>query len=211
MIDRWRKMSPGEKLRLQLVIAFLMLGMYSLIFYQARKKLDYAEKMLHRRQDRIEKRANIDKIGNNLLNPKTIEKKIKEAEQELKDLTSDFDELDTGFAPLDSSDVKRQLMLEISTLADRTSINLLSVSQKGVSLKGGSDSAYLDPEIKRPLLDVRAHARFWNLIDFFNGLKELSFHVSVMNLKLYSDPPRRNSRDKLPKGVLYVSLYEMSM
>jgi len=211
MIERWRKMSPGERLRAQIVLAFLMLGLYGLLFYPlAKKKLDRAEQMLHRRQDRIEKRANIDNLSSKGLNPKVIQKKIDKAKETLKTLRQDFDELDTGFAPLDSADVKRQLMLEISTLADRTRVNLVSVAQKGVSLTDEGTSVYLDPQVKRPLLNIKAQARFWDLVDFLNELKELSFYVSVMNLKLYADPPRGHSEDKLPGGILYIFL-QMSM
>nr|WP_319393865.1 hypothetical protein [uncultured Desulfobacter sp.] len=211
MIERWRKMSPGERLRAQIVFAFLMLGVYGLVFYPiSRKKLDHAEQMLHRRQDRIDKRANIDNLSSKGLNPKVIQKKIDEARKKFKALSQDFDELDTGFAPVDSADVKRQLMLEISTLADRTGVNLVSVVQKGVSLTDEGTSVYLDPQVKRPLLDISAQAKFWDLIDFLNGLKELSFYVSVMNLKLYADPPRGNNDDRLPGGALYIYL-QMSM
>jgi hypothetical protein len=69
--------------------------------------------------------------------------------------------------------------------------------------------AAIDPLLGRPLLVVTANASFDRLLNFLGGLKELSFHVSVMNLKVYSSDILENGVRKfkqVPAGWLYVSL-----
>lgn len=213
MIGRWREMSPEQRFQAQIVFAFLLVGMYGLVFYPiSHGRFEESKKMLHRRQDRIEKRAGFDekKIGS--FNPRAISAKIEKVDEQLKELSVAFDELDTGFAPLESSDVRQQLMLEISTLAERTGVELVSVSRKEISRGKEKAVVPVDPVLGRPLLVVTANARFGQLLDFLHGLKNLSFHVSVMNLKICSQHLKgeRGAEAHLPEGAIFVSL-EMSM
>lgn len=190
MINRWKKLTSGEKLRAQLVIGFLIVGLYGLVFYPlSSNKLTEAEKMLRRRSDRIEKRANIDNLGTDGLNTKVIQRKIEKTDKLIQEVYASFDELDTGFAPIESADVRQQLLLEISKLAERTNIEILSVLRKKLSLKDDPQAVYVDPLLKRPILIIKLNAYYWNLLEFLQGLKDLSFYVSVMNIKLYSTPP----------------------
>jgi hypothetical protein len=185
VIDRWRELSPGERLQTQALIAFVLVAMYGLVLFPVTHgKYQESKNMLHRRQDRIEKRAGSDDLGHGSINPQVVISKIKKVDEQLKEVTAAFDELDTGFAPVDSSDVRQQLMLEISTLAARTGVELLSVSRKETVRGNQRIIAPVDPDLGRPLLVVTANARFGQLLDFLYGLKELSFYVSVMNLKV---------------------------
>jgi len=209
----WKNLSASERTRIQILIVFMIIGMYGLVFYPiSNKRFNESKKMLNRRKDRIEKRTSMNDFGGNGLNPKTISKKIEKVDRQLQELANSFDELDTGFAAVDSSDMRQQLMLEISTLAQRIGVELLSVARKGSSPKEEMTRASVDPVLGRPLLVIRANAFFWQLIDFMHGLKDLSFYVSVMNLKLYSNPPETAGRNEslIPAGTLYVSL-EVSM
>lgn len=214
MLNRWKKLSAGERLRTQLVIACLLLGMYGGVFYPiSNGKLTNAENMLHRRQDRIEKRTGVGDLGSGGPVPQTIVKKIEEAEKQLQDVRAAFDELDTGFAPVDSSEVRQQLLLEISTLAERTGVELLSVAGKGFSPEKELSVPVVDAALGRPLLAVTAHTDFTRLLDFLHGLKDLSFYVSVMKLKVSSrhlQEERRGSSAYVPPGALFIAL-EMSI
>lgn len=207
--DRWQKLSPGERSRYQIVTAFLLVGMYGLIFYPiSHRKFEESKKMLSRRMDRIKKRAGADEKGDSGPDPQLVAIKIAKADARLKEITAVFGELDRGFAPVESADERQKLMLEIARLAERTGVQLSSVSRKGAP--GGKEMAIVpvDPVLGRPLLVVTADARFGQLLNFLDGLKRLPFHVSVMNLKIYSDPRKggRGGDARGPEGALYVAL-----
>jgi hypothetical protein len=211
MISKWRKMQRAERLKYQGVIGFTLLAVYSLVFYpQTHTRFFEAKKMLSRKLNRIETRAGTDDLAKiSGANPKVIEKKIEEVEARIQEIKSTSNELDAGFAPDDSSDMRQQLTLEISKLAERTGVEIVSVSRKGFSLKGEAPVAAIDPLLGRPLLVVTANASFDRLLNFLGGLKELSFYVSVMNLKVYSSDILENGVRKfkqVPAGGLYVSL-----
>lgn len=214
MIKRWQKLSAGERLRAQLVMIFVLLGMYGLVFYPLSSgKFAESKKMLDRRKDRIEKRTRVDDLGSGGPSPRTIVKKIEEVDAELNGVRAVFDELDTGFAPVESTDARQQLMLEISTLAARTGVELLSVARKGFSPESQLGLPVVDATLGRPLLVVTAHADFRRLLDFLHGLKDISFYVSVMNLKVYSrhlQEQRRGSTMYVPPGDLFIS-FELSI
>ena len=211
MISKWRKMPRVERLKYQGVIGFSLLAVYSMLFYpQTHTRFFEAKNMLSRKENRVETRAGADDLAKmSSANPKVIEKKIEEVEARILEVKSASNELDTGFAPVDSSDMRQQLTLEISKLAERTGVEIVSASRKGFSLKGEEPVAAIDPLLGRPLLVVTANASFDRLLHFLGGLKELSFHVSVMNLKVYSGDILENGIRKFkntPAGGLYVSL-----
>ncbi len=206
-------LSFSERLMYQVVVLCTLLTVYMVGFFRVtHQKYQYSKNMLHRKQDRLEKRASFDPSKISQANPKTIQNKIDAIEEELQQASLMFDELDTGFAPVDSSEVLQQLMLEISTLAERTGVILISVSRKGFNAEDGSEVVPLDPQLGRPLLVVTANTEFGPLLDFLDGLKELSFYVSVMNLKVYSLQAQGSSDKSIPStpGGLFVSL-EVSM
>jgi hypothetical protein len=209
MLERWRKLSPGEKLKVQIVLACLLVGLYSFYIYQVSvKSFAESEMMLNRRLRQTQTRAKIENLDSGP-NPQMIRRKIEEVEKEIEEVAASFDELDTGFAPVDSSDVRQQLMLEISTLAERTGVELLSVARKGVSPRGDASLAIVDPKLGRPLLEVTANTQFSELLDFLEGLKDLSFYSSVMKLQVYSRHLKSvGGSDPLPAapGALFVSM-----
>lgn len=213
MLKRWKARPGAERLQVQLLVIGAVIGLYFLVFFQlSNGKYQESVKMLNRKKDRIEKRTDMGKLDSGGVSPKIIEGRIQEVEDRIQDVSGSFDELDTGFAPLDSSDFQQQLRLEISTLADRTGVALLSMGRKGVSPEGDIGKAPIDKELGRPLLVVTANTRFWPLIDFLHGLKDLTFYASVMHLNLSVQAPEvgRKQDSVLPPGVLYVYL-EVSM
>lgn len=209
MLERWRNLAPGERFRLQMFVIFLLVGFYMLLVYPiSRNKMLESEKMLHRRKDRIEKRAttgDLTKIGPS---PQIIGKKIEEVDKALAEVAASFDELDTGFANVDSGDVRQELLLEISKLAERSGVELVSVGSKGASAKGDMPAVVIDPQLGRPMLKITANAPFASLMRFLQGLRELSFYASVMNLKVYARPTKEAGAPKPPPaaGPLFVSL-----
>ncbi len=218
MIAKWRKLPRTERLKYQAVFALLIFAFYSGLFFpRTFKRYFEASKMLHRKQDRIEKRTSLDDIGGDMLTTKTVQKKIDRVEQQIAEVESTFDELDTGFAPEDSSAMRQQLMLEVYKLAERTGLEIISAQRKGFSGGDGKkQTAVLDPVIGRPLLVITAQAPFDNLHKFLLGLKDLSFHMAVMKLNIYSgqtnlatahgNQAKRFIRKNVPPGYLYVHM-----
>ncbi|PHR27258.1 MAG: hypothetical protein COA36_09735 [Desulfotalea sp.] len=213
MLNKWRRLSSKERMQYKLVCLFLIAGLYGLVFYpSAHARYFESEKMLHRKLDRIKKRTSMVNIQNSGGNPKVIQRRIDKIDKKIAATIAEFDELDTGFAPIDSTEIQQLLLLEISKLAERTGLELISVAQKGYTRKGELSIAPIDPILNRPLLMVIANGDYFTLLDFLHGLKDLSFYVSVMNLKMYTE---LNSEEKasmhmhsseLPPGTLTVAL-----
>lgn len=213
-ITRWKKLTPGERLRAQAVIACVLIGMYVGVFYQiSHKNYKESANMIHRRQDRIKKRADVGDLGGGP-SPQALRQQITKVDGELAALREGLEELDSGFVPLESTEMRQQLMLEISTLAERTGVQLLSVARKGFSPEKVLGQLTVDPVVGRPLLEVKANTDFGRLLDFLHGLKDLSFYVAVMKLNVYSrhlqDDRRGDQAKRLPPGAITVSL-EMSI
>ena len=211
MIKRWKQLPPADRLKVQLVIGFILLGAYGAGLYPfTHRGLFESSKSIHRIKDRLEKRAKVDTKSMNA-NPQVVQRKIDEVDRRLAEVNQSFNELDTGFAPVESAEVRQQLLLEITTLADRTGVTLLAVSRKGLSTEDGMVAAPLDATVGRPLLVLTANSQFRQLVEFLKGLKDLSFYVSVMNMKLYSRQlEEQKGRLPLADGTIYVAL-EMSM
>jgi hypothetical protein len=208
---RWKKLTPGERLRTQAIIACVLVGMYVGVFYQiSHKKYKDSINMIHRRQDRIKKRADIGNLGGGP-SPQALKQQIEKVNGELAALKEGLNELDSGFVPLDSTEMRQQLMLEISTLAERTGVELLSVARKGFSPEKVLGELTVDPVLGRPLLEVKANTDFGRLLDFLHGLKDLSFYVAVMKLNVYSrhlqeGTDKRGNPVRLPPGAITVSM-----
>lgn len=187
MVSKWKALSPKEKLQYKIVLIFLIAGFYGLLFYPSTHANFFeAKKMLNRKKNRVELHSKSVNLGDNTLSPKTIQKKIKKTELEIQKISTTFDELDTGFAPLESSVVQQQLLLEVTKLAERTGITLISVAKKGYTQKSQKSISPVDPVLGRPLLLVKASSSYFSFLEFLDGLKYLSFYVSVMNLNIHS-------------------------
>lgn len=211
MLEKWRKMSPGDRLRVQILILFGLVAVYAPFYVGSSGRLFEAEKMLSRRKDRIEKRASLGKIAGGGPNLRTMENRIGQVEEQLKEVSAAFGKLDARFAPVDSDEVQQKLMLDLSTLAERTGVDLVSISRRGISPEGKATTANapVDRALGRPLIDVTAKARFGALFNFLNELETLPFHVCVVNLKLYTKDPkneRGSAQGDTSAGELHVQL-----
>jgi hypothetical protein len=185
LLDKWHKLSPGERLRYQITALFLMFAIYGLILYPiSHGRLVESKKMLSRRLDRIKKRGGGDEKAEAGPNPRMLAGKLAKVEAQLKGNATVYGALDVGFAPLESGAERQQLMLEISRLAERSGLQLQSVSRKGAGGPKEMTITAEDPVLGRPLLIVTGQARFEQLLNFLDGLKRLPYQVSVMNLKL---------------------------
>ncbi len=210
MREKWRKMETREKAKIQILIYAFIIAGYSIIYLLFTHTPYFeAKKMLHRRLDRIEKRTDTGDIKVSSINPKTVSRRIAEIDKEIAELMSSMNELDAGFAPVDSAEIQQQLMLEISSLAERVGVELLSVSRKGFRADEEVFFVPLDRELGRPLLIITVNTEFGPLMEFLHGFKKLSFHIAVMNLKIYSrhmDDREHGGNTHLPPGAMFARL-----
>lgn len=209
MLEKWRKHLKAEKLKYQcIVIAFIVVG-YAIIYSTTSSALFEAETALSRKLNRIETRTEMEDFDIGNLNPKLVAKKVDEINRQLVEIREGRNELDSGFAAVDSTEDHQQLMLEISTLASRTGVEMLSIARKGFRSGDGGSFAPVDPVLGRPLLELTANSQFGPLLDFFHGLKDMSYYVSVVNIKVYAHALKNNNASKvkdLPPGTMYISL-----
>lgn len=196
VFKKWQKLPADEKLRIQALIIAGMLVFYAPFLYMNKQANDKAIAMVHRKQNRIDTQVKIDKLPAMGRSTEVLQGLIVKAEKKLHDITSSFDELDTGFAPIESTEVQQQLMLEISKLAERSGVELLSVVRKGVDSSGNLTLNALDDEVGRPLLALRAYSSYTGLLRFLYGFKELSFYASAMDIDVYSGDFPNDSKKK---------------
>jgi len=193
------------------VVALLM-GGYGLLIYPAtQKSLQYAENLVHRRLDRIEKRTRLE--GEVTASPRALERQVEELDQELERLRTDLAKLGEAFAPVESGVKQQRLLLEISTLARQSGVEMLSLGRgNGIVADTSRGGPPVDRRLGRPLLTLSAHADYWQLLDFLDGLKALSYNVSVMRLGVRSrqldatGPQKPGQEAALPPGALDLSL-----
>ena len=223
MTGRWSSLPTGERRKIQMLIAFLVIAVYGLVIYPpTHRSFQEANNMLNRRRNRIETRANVDNLEDIWINPKVLETRIREAEERLEAMAETSDDLDSGFVAPDDSAAYQQLLLELTTLAERTGVEILSIVRKtnpppareparrNTRGKVPVATANEPPPPIRPLLVVRTGAPFIDTLDFLRGMKDLSFYVCVMNLKIYSTFPAGERAVALPPGALY-AVFEVSM
>ena len=205
MMARWRSLPPGDRLRMQAFMALMVLGLYGLLVYPfSHKKFADSEQQLHRRRDRLAKRAGVEDIKGGGPTMSALTNQIAQVEKQLQELAG---ELEKGFAPAHSSEAQQQLMLEISSAAERSGLDLVSVSRKGFAPKGEAAAAPpVDPELGRHLLDLTARARYGQLLDFLQELRGLSFQVSAMNLKLNAQDAKGGPDPANAAGVLSIQM-----
>ncbi|MFG0250115.1 MAG: hypothetical protein ACF8OB_14600 [Phycisphaeraceae bacterium JB051] len=208
MINKWRNMSTADRRRTQILIGFLILAIYMPMYYISSDKLFEAQRMLNRRKDRIEKRINYKDIDTGGITVKAMQNRVDEVDKKIKQASQTLAQINSHFAPVESTDLQRQIMLEISAAAERTGAHLVAISPRRVAR--GDDSitrANIDPVTGRPMLDLTLNARFGALLQFLNALNELSYHVAVMHVKLEAPQlPRDRSATQVDPSLLQIQL-----
>ena len=182
MRKKWLAMSPAERRRMQGMIIILMLCGYAPLCAFNVSQYHKAVNALNRRNNRMETLANIDNINTDGPSARMVQQRIRKVEQEGLALSDAFAKEEAGFAPIDSSDEQQALQLQISQLADQTHAELLSVAKK--RFRGQKGERELDPTTRRPVLNIEAAASYGQFVRFLEGFESLSYHVSVINLKL---------------------------
>lgn len=205
----WKDLSGGDRVRVLLVVAFLLIGAYGLVIYPATyNNLESSQSMLNRRKDRIAKRTQFTgkEAG---ANPRMLNSEIEILDKELVSLVIEIDAINDGWATVTSSVERQKLLLEIATLARDSGMDLQAMAAKEFSQSGDDAPEIVDPYLLRPVIMLSARADYWQLRGFLNGLKELSGHVSVMHLALqFRQKTAGGGKEKVdPKsGTLLITL-----
>ncbi len=200
----WKKFPATNRLQLQLIIVFGLIGGFAFLLAPVWQEYNMEKAKISRLRNRTSTRASMKEMAKlSTATPKSIKKQIRAAEQKLAELRGSTDELDTGFLPVDSAETRQQLMLELSKLAERSEVHLLRVSRKGFYIKkDGTSVVPLDTELQRPILQVAAQGDFDQLLAFLDGLSDLSFYVSAVNISLSALVPKGGARD----GTISINL-----
>ena len=214
MITWWKKLSQGDRIRVLVVGLAMLGGAYQFVIYPATHEgLQESERMVKRRLDRIAKRTK--PAMQTEANPRVLASRVKRLDKQLEEVTVALDELKAGFAPVEPGTEQQRLLLEISTLARRSGVELVSIGRQdtpttGVPV-GGSHVPTVDRRLGRPLLKLSARSGYWELLDFLDGLEGLSYQVSVMRLAIRSHQWSGEERDRegsktAPPGALNLTL-----
>lgn len=193
----WAKFSRGDRLRILLVSLASLLAVYMLLIYPGTQKaLQHAENMVNRQQDRIQKRTkSASQVQAEMqVNPRVLARQLEKIDQELEQLTAELDELKAGFIPLEAGNEQRRLLLlELSTLARKTGVELLAVASGTGGAGGGVakgaealSATAVDRRLGRPVIKVSGRSGFWQLLDFLDGMENLSYQVAVVRLAIRS-------------------------
>ncbi len=184
-MSRWKRVTKGDRLRLLLVAMALLAGAYGgLIYPVTQKGLSDAEQLVHRRMDRMKKRTKV--TAQTQESPQTYAKKLTEAESALSLLQTQWDGARVGFVALEDRDAQQRLLLDISTLAEGSGIQVL---KSGALFSATPENANgqgprVDIRLGRPLLQISARSNYWQLLAFLDGLPDLNHQVSVVQLAM---------------------------
>eukprot|EP01155_Anaeramoeba_flamelloides_P002119 Anaeramoba_flamelloidesa1057193_67.p2 GENE.a1057193_67~~a1057193_67.p2 ORF type:complete len:210 (-),score=13.28 a1057193_67:279-908(-) len=184
MLAKWKAMSKKDRLLYKLLFIFLIFIVYSVtVFPFTKKRYDRADQMLSRIENRLEVHGKLPEIPD--LPPlKTLEKKLAQMDEDIKKYSIAAEDLDTGFVPLNSDQMRQQLLLEISNLAERSRIDLTSLSRK--KIYANTKDPGVDPEFGRPILLLEGKGGFWDLHKFLTGLEDLSFFTAVVRFRVFA-------------------------
>ncbi|QPJ62480.1 MAG: hypothetical protein G3M70_11605 [Candidatus Nitronauta litoralis] len=214
---RWSMLASKDRYRLMVIGLAVIISVYTFVIYpRTSKSLLDSENMIKRRLDRIEKRTQIKKQADGDLFGLT--RQLSLVEKDLEVLRARLAQNMEGFAPLDSSSVQQRLRLEISTLARRSGLHVRQAARVGSQVSGQNVSGKTSrpPDISnrntygRPLYEINAETNYWSLVRFLEDLKQLTYHVSVVNIEAKAMEGAGNSGGNelppLPSGRLNVRM-----
>jgi hypothetical protein len=205
MMGRWQKLRAGDRMKLLVVLMALTLGAYGgLIYPVTQKGLADSEKMIKRRLNRIKTRTQIDVQTQD--NPRALAKTLAEVDKDLAEIESQWAKVMQGFLSLEDSEAQHSLLLEISTLAQTSGVQVVRSGDlvSGSHLGAGGQGPLVDKRLGRPLLQMTARSNYWQLLSFLDGLSDLSYRVSVVHLVLtarYDENPKDEKAKQLAHNI----------
>lgn len=190
MLKRWKQLSHNDRLRVLAIFTATIVAAYSLLLYPlSSKALEDSENMIKRRMDRIEKRTKITAEADS--NPRLLSNKLVKLKKEIELADADLRNHMAGFAPVGSADAMQKLRLEISTLARQSGLRVSHAGEYSTNLakslarqNNRVTTIGVDEYYRRSLYELRGKAGYWDLLQFLEGLTQLSSNVSVVQLQM---------------------------
>ncbi|MDZ7753598.1 MAG: hypothetical protein U5S82_18625 [Gammaproteobacteria bacterium] len=196
-MQRWRSLSFRERITWIIVLTMLPAGLYGMLLYpQTFKEMEHAENMVKRKQNRIELRASeIPELDTDTAGLTT---RLKSLEQSRETLKAELAALEARFAA--AGDASEQaLLLDISALAQRAGLTVHSQGSAADNSTAGSGqqpAKRRDHLSKRPIVTLRVHGGYWELLDFLEGLKRLDRLSAPIGLQIVpAETPPPGSAD----------------
>jgi hypothetical protein len=186
----WKSLARKQQNQMLILIMAAVLGVYGLYYIGLNKEIAHAEAMVDRAKNRIKRKYR--KIQTPKENPVLLKKKLDELSVSLSQQQDKLRRVEVLLMPLDAMEHVQKIRLSISRLADhsgmtirkmegkitRRTSNIRSVPRKDF-LKSQTNNRY-----RRPLLEVVATVDFRGLLVFLDGLEQLEFNVSPVNIQV---------------------------
>lgn len=190
----WLGLSHKQQTQYLVLISAVLVMAYGAWYFQLSKDVDYAKRMLDRRENRIETRAG--SVAEPVGNVGSMQRNLDKLSVKVTRVETRYEGLKKRFVPLQSSSLRQLLKTEIAEKA----------SSLGMRIKRFEDGARPDNEdtapgnelalqevnnrYSRPLMLFETKTTYFRLLKFLDGLNGLSYHVSpVKVLKLEAWTP----------------------
>jgi hypothetical protein len=205
----WQGMSHKDQNLVLVLGAMLCLGLYGFYYAGLYKDIAHAESMISRANNRI--KVKYDKVQEPKENPVLLKKQLDDLKLTLQEKNKKLAEIEASLIPLDSMEHIQKMRLSLSRLAERSGMVIRRM--EGVQSRRTSNTASVpgedflrtqtDNRYRRPLIKLNATVSFRGLLAFLDGLGELEYNVSPVNLNITALVPEKLD----PHGALQQQQY----
>jgi len=186
----WKSLARKQQNQMLILMMATMLGLYGLYYLGLNKEIKHAKNMINRTKNRI--KLKYSKIQEPKGNPVLLKKKLDKLSLALVQQQEKLTAIEASLIPLDSMAHIQQMRLAISRLAERSGMIIRKMEGKNSRRSSNTQSApgkdFLQSQInnryRRPLVKVTSTVDFRGLLAFLDGLKQLEYNVSPVNIKV---------------------------
>lgn len=197
LLTRWEAMPAGERKRVPMVSALLLLGAFAVFHaFVTMPRLYKAETDLNRLRGRAEQmRASAKKPAaprRSARSPAALARDLAEIEASLAREDKRLQALRMRFADLGNLAEHQQLRLGLSDLANNSDIEVIRIETLGIRREEQARAPTVERLLttaehnpsKRPLLRLQARASYRGLMQFLDGLSGLPHVASPVKVKV---------------------------
>lgn len=193
----WHKFSRSQQNQLLILFCALMLAGYALWYVKVYKEINFNERMISRREDRMAKHAAP------VPEPKgkvVTDRQLKEAETKKAEEERNLRRLLQRFVALDDVQARQVLQRELSELSSGLGMRVIKLEgalRRSVRENEVPDFEKVpDADVRygRPLIIFEAWGSYFALQTMLDELDSLSYLVSPVNIRITADEPRMTAR-----------------
>lgn len=193
----WKGLARKEQNLVLILVSTLCLGVYGFYYAGLYKEIAHAENMTNRAKNRI--KVKYSKVQEPKENPVLLKNRLDELMRALQEKNERLAEIEASLIPLDSMTHIQQMRLAISRLAERSGMIIRRMEGVQSRRTSNTDSApgenfmqaQTDNRYRRPLIRVSATVAYRGLLAFLDGLSELEYNVSPVNLNVVALLPEK--------------------